>query len=66
MFFPGIFFEGFAEKSSSFFTVLSLIPAGFSSQRLARLFDSGSLDLGTDEKPETPAQMPALPAAFSS
>ena len=30
-FFFGVFFERFTEKSSSFFAVLSFLPAGFSS-----------------------------------
>jgi hypothetical protein len=66
IFFLWIFFEGFAENSSSFFAFLIFLGVGFSS--------SGSLafpllipfDFGTDEAATAPPEVLALQGPFSS
>jgi hypothetical protein len=66
IFFAWIFFESFAEISSSFFVVLSLLPAGFSSVGSAGFPILVPFDVRTDEAAQTSTQVLELQGTFSS
>jgi hypothetical protein len=66
IFFCWIFFERFAEISSSFFVVLSLLPVGFSSVGSPAFPILVPFDVGTDETAQTSTQVLELQGTFSS
>jgi len=66
IFFPWIFFEGFAENSSSFFSGLSFVAAGFSSGGSLRFPIVVPFEFGTDEAAQKPTQVLELQGTFSS
>jgi hypothetical protein len=62
----GIFFEAFAEKSSSFFVGVSFLAGGFSSAWLVQFPILAVPDLEADEAAACPPQMSTLQGTFSS
>jgi hypothetical protein len=66
IFFRWVFFGRFPEKSSSFFTTLSLLPSGFSSAASRGLALLVPFDFGTDEAAAPPSQVPPLHQTVSS
>jgi len=66
IFFRWIFFGGFAETFSSFFSVLIVLGAGFSSSGSLAFPSLVPFDFGTDEAAPTPPEVLALQGSFSS
>ena len=66
IFFRWIFFDTFAENSSSFFSGLTFLAAGFSSVLWLRFPILVPFYFGTDEAAATPTQVLALQGTFSS
>ncbi|MFZ4397392.1 MAG: hypothetical protein ACOYOU_17395 [Kiritimatiellia bacterium] len=64
IFFAGVFFASFAESSSSFFSDLSLLPAGVAAGDSACLAALVPWILGGDEAAQSPPQVPALQRLF--